>query len=117
RGKAVGAGVVREGGHRRAWADLGLGRLQDGVLSRSWPGRERLAEVSVAGILGRDRLALPFGERVGERLVGGGQVVDPLARLRDGLSWGQGQLVALGLGGGQWFGRTERGEPLLRMAP
>ena len=50
-------------------------------------------------------------------LVGGGQVVDPLARLRDGLSWGQGQLVALGLGGGQWFGRTEWGEPLLRMAP
>jgi len=102
-------------GGSRAWADLGLGRLQDGILSRSWPGRKRLAEVPVVGILGRDRLALPFGERVGERLVAGSQVFDPLARLRDGLSWGQGELVALGLGGGEWFGRTKRGEPLLGM--
>ena len=64
----------------RGRADLGLGRLQDGVPGRSWPGRERLAEVPVVGILGRDRQALPFGERVGERLVRGGQVFDPLAR-------------------------------------
>src|SRR5207247_1372590 len=45
----------------------------------------------------------------------GSEVLDPLARLRALLSRDQGELVALRLGGGLRFGRTERGEPLLRM--
>src|SRR6516225_3672909 len=77
-------------------ADVRFGRLQDGVPARSWPGRERLAQVPVTGILGRDPQALPFGERVGELLVFGGEVFDPLACLRDLLPCGQGELVALG---------------------
>src|SRR5438132_751027 len=50
-----------------------------------------------------------------ERVVVGSEVLDPLARLRALLCRGQGELVALGGGGGRRFGRTERGEPLLRM--
>src|ERR1700683_1123304 len=38
----------------RGWADLGFGWLQDGVVAWPGPGRERLAEVPVIGIFGRD---------------------------------------------------------------
>ena len=62
----------------------------------------------VVGILGRDGQALPFGERVGERPVGGGEVFDPLAYFRDLLPDGQGELVTLGSGGGLGFGRAQR---------
>jgi hypothetical protein len=99
----------------RGGPDLGLGRLQDGALGRSWPGRERLAQVPVVGILGRDHQALPFGERLGERPVAGSQVLDPLAHLGDRLPGSQGELVTLGLGTGLRFGRTKWGEPLPRM--
>jgi len=87
-----------------------LGRLQDGVFGRSGPGRERLAEVSVAGIFGREGEALAFGERAGERAVGGGEVFDPLADLADladlagRLVRGRGELGALGGAGGRGFG-------------
>ena len=69
---------------------------------------ERLAQVPVAGILGRDCQALPLGERVDERVVAGSQVFNPLAHLRDRLSRGQGELVTLVLGGGLGFGRAQR---------
>ena len=62
----------------------------------SGPGRERLAEVSVVGILGREGEALAVGERAGERAVGGGEVFDPLADLAGRLVRGQGELGALG---------------------
>jgi hypothetical protein len=88
--------------------DLGLGRLQDGAPGRSWPGRERLTQVPVAGILGRDRQALPLRERAGERVVGSGEVFDPLAPLLDRLLFGQGELIALGLGSRLGFGRAQR---------
>jgi len=72
------------------------------------PGRERLAEVPVVGILGRDGHALPLGECVGECPVGGGEVFDPLACFRDLLADGQGELIALSAGGGLRFGRAQR---------
>src|SRR5947209_675332 len=65
------------------WFDLALGRLQDGVPGWCCPGREGLAEIAVIGILGRDRQALPGGQLAGERAPLDGQVLDPLARLRD----------------------------------
>jgi hypothetical protein len=51
----------------------------------------------------------------GEPPAPGGQVFDPLACHRDVAACGQGEFGAVGVGGGVWFGRTERGEPLLRM--
>jgi hypothetical protein len=47
---------------------------------------------------------LALGERAGEGVVGGGEVFDPLAGIRDRLTSGQGEFVALGLGGGRGFG-------------
>jgi hypothetical protein len=99
-GVAVGGALQDLRGRR----DLGFGRLQDGVFGWSGPGRERLAEVPVAGVLGWDGQALPFGERGGEGPVGDGEVCDPLAYLGDRLPGGQGELVALGPGGGLGFG-------------
>ena len=101
RGPRPAAGPAGRGGSR-VWA---------AARWRPWPagpGRERLAEVPVVGILGRDGQALPFGERAGEGVVGGGEVFDPLAYFRDLLPDGQGELVALGLGGGLGFGRAQR---------
>ena len=72
------------------------------------PGREGLAEVAVVGVLGGDGQALPVGEPFGEGAVRGGQVLDPLAHLAGWLARGQGELGALGLGGGFGFGRAER---------
>ena len=63
----------------RGRPDLRLGRLQDRVVAWSWPERERLAEVAVAGILRRDQQVQPVCEPVGEGAVRGGQVLDPLA--------------------------------------
>lgn len=88
----------------RGRTDLGFGWLHDGVPGRSGPGRERLAQVSVAGILGRDSQALPFGECVGERLVGDDEIYNPLAHFRDRVFDGQSELVALSLGSGLGFG-------------
>ena len=88
----------------RGGSDLGLGRLQDRVSFWPRPGRERLAEVAVAGVLGGDRLALPMGEPTGERAVPGGQVLDPLALLPRLLIRGQGEVGALG-------GRNSSGAP------
>ncbi len=62
----------------------------------------------MVGVLGRDGQALPFGELMREGAAGGGEVFDPLARLRDLLPWGQGELVALRAGGGLGFGRAQR---------
>jgi hypothetical protein len=64
----------------RGRPDLGLRRLQDRVLFWPGPRRERLSQVTVVGIVGWDRLALPVCEPVGEGAVRGGQVLDPLAR-------------------------------------
>ena len=92
----------------RGRRDLGFGRLQDRVLARSGPGRERRAEVTVVRVLGRDHQALPVGERGGERAVRGGQVLDPRGHLAGRLVRGQGELVALGVGGGLGFGGPQR---------
>jgi hypothetical protein len=54
------------------WPDFWLGRLQDRVSGGPRPGREGLAEVTVTGILGGGRQALPVGELLGERAVRGG---------------------------------------------
>ncbi len=56
------------------------------------------------GIFGRNRLALPVGELVGEGLSPGGQVLDSLAHLSGLLLRGQGEIVALGADGGLGFG-------------
>ena len=58
-----------------------------------------LAQVAIGGVLGRDLQVLPFSELVGERVVAGGQVFDPLAHFRDLLACGHGEFVALGAGG------------------
>jgi hypothetical protein len=108
RGLRVGVAVGGTAKDLRGRADLGFGRLQDGGPGRPGPRRERLAQVPVAGILGRDGQALPFGERARERAVPGGQVFDPLARFRGRLPDGEGELVALVLGGGLGFGRAQR---------
>ncbi|MGH3191781.1 MAG: hypothetical protein ACRDOL_31945 [Streptosporangiaceae bacterium] len=90
--------------------------MQDRVRAGSCPGGERRAEVLVVGVLGGDGQALPFGQAAGEFAVLGGQVLDPLAYLLDLLSRGQGELVALGLGGGFGFSRAERGVGLVGVA-
>jgi hypothetical protein len=94
----------------------GLGRLQDGVLAGSGPGRERRAEVAVVGILGRDRQALPVGERGGERPVGGGQVHNPRRHLTGRLARSRGELITLSVGGGLGFGGAEWGVVRARAA-
>jgi hypothetical protein len=48
--------------------------------------------------------------------VRGGQVLDPLARLRGLLPRGHGDLAALGVGGGFGFGRPQRREPVIGVA-
>ena len=93
-----------------------MGGCKIASLAGPGPGRERLAEVAVVGVLGRDRQALPVGEPLGERAVPGGQVLDPLAHLGGLLARGQGELVALGVGGGLGFGRTQRREVLAGVA-
>jgi len=75
--------------------DLWFRRLQDRLAGGSGPGGEGLAEVTVVGVFGGNHQAR--------------------ARIRDVLPGGQGELGATGVGGGRWFGRTERGEPLARM--
>src|ERR1700733_3864237 len=99
-GLRVGVAVGGTAKDLRGRADLGFGRLPDVGPGRPGPRRERLAQVAVAGILGRDGQALPFSERARERAVPGGQVFDPLARFRGRLPDGEGGLVALVLGGG-----------------
>src|ERR1700722_9755747 len=61
--------------HPGRGADLRLGRLQDRFLAWAGPGRNRLAEVAIIGVFGRDLLALPVRETAGERAPSGGQVV------------------------------------------
>ena len=92
----------------RRRGDLGFGRLQNGVLIRAGPGGERLAEVAVVGVFGRDCLALAVGKFVGEYLSPGGQVFDPLVHLPWLLLRSEGELVALRRGGGLGFGRPQR---------
>src|SRR5271166_1011127 len=84
----------------RGRRDLGLGGLQDGVLSWSGPGGEGRAEVAVVWVFGGDPLALAVREPGGEGAVRGGQVFDPLADVGGRLLRRQGELVALSLGGG-----------------
>ena len=100
----------------RGRRDLGLGGLQDRVGAGAGPGRERQAEVAVVGVFGRDPLALPVRELAGERVVPGGEVLDPLAGVGGWLAWGQGEIVALGWGGGFGFGGAQRGERLAGVA-
>jgi hypothetical protein len=59
---------------------------------------------------------VPVGELAGEHVVGGGQVGDPLAHLAGLVPCGQGELGALGVGGGLGFGRPQRGKALARVA-
>ena len=68
----------------------GLGGCRIASGAGAGPGRERQAEVAVVGVFGRDRLALPVGELVGERVVPGGQVLDPLAGLGGSAGRGSG---------------------------
>ena len=103
-GVAVG-GTLQDLRGRR---DLGFGRLQDRVLARPRPGRERRAEITVVRVLGRDHQALPVRERGGKRPVGGGQVLDPRGHLTGRLPGGQGELVALSVGGGLGLGGPQR---------
>jgi hypothetical protein len=56
------------------WADLGLGRLENGVSFWFGPGGECGAGVFEVGVFGRDHQVLPFGQPVGEFAVLGGQV-------------------------------------------
>ena len=72
------------------------------------------AYVSVAGVFGGDHQALPVSQPGGEPAAPGVQVLDPRASIRDVRPGGQCELGAPGVGDGRWFGRTERGEPLLR---
>src|SRR5271165_2570572 len=111
-GLVVGVAVRGALENLRRRRDLGLGRLQDRILAGSGPGGERRAEVAVIGVLGRDPLALPVREPGGERAVSGGEVFDPLAYVGGWLLGGQGEFVALGLGGGLGFGGAQRGELL-----
>ena len=115
-GLVVGVAVCGALEDLRGRRDLGLGGLQDRVLAGSGPGGERRAEVAVIGVLGRDPLALPVREPVGERAMSGGQVLDPLAHVGGWLLRGQGELVALGRGGGLGFGGAQRGERLIGVA-
>src|SRR5208337_515643 len=59
RGFPVGVAVCGALEDVRGRRDLGLGGLQDGVLSWSGPGGECRAEVAVVGVFGGDHLALP----------------------------------------------------------
>ena len=111
-GVAVGGALEDVRGRR----DLGLGGLQDGVLSWSGPGGECRAEVAVVGVFGGDPLALPVREPGGEGAVRSGQVLDPLADAGGWLPGGQGELVALSAGGGLGFSRAERGKVLAGVA-
>ena len=103
RGFPVGVAVCGALEDVRGRRDLGLGGLQDGVLSWSGPGGECRAEVAVVGVFGGDPLALAVREPGGEGAVRGGQVFDPLADAGGWLLGGQGELVALSLGGGLGF--------------
>src|SRR5271165_5180935 len=115
-GLVVGVAVRSALEDLRGRRDLGLGGLQDRVFAWAGPGGERRAEVAIIGVLGRDPLALPVGEPGGERAMCCGQVLDPLAYFGGGLRRGQGEFVALGLGGGLGFGGAQRGELLVRVA-
>ena len=84
----------------------GLGGCKIASLPGPGQARERLAEVAVVGILGRDHQALPVGKSLGERAVPGSQVLDPLTHLGGLLARGQGELVTLSAGRGLGFGRT-----------
>src|SRR5882672_7002615 len=79
RGFPVGVAVYRAFEDPRGGRDLGHGRLQDRLPARAGPGGERRTQVAVAGVFGRDRLAVPVGELAGEGPVPGGQLGDPLA--------------------------------------
>lgn len=83
----------------RGRLDLGLWRLENRVLAGTCPGGER-----GAGVFGRDCLAVPFGQFLCEGVVLRGQVGDPRAGLGNLLPGGEGELVALGLGGWLRFG-------------
>jgi len=96
----------------RGWRDLGLGRLQDRLPSQSGPGRERRAEIAVVRVFGRDRLALPVREPVGEGPAPRSQLPDPLARLRCLLPRCQREPGTLGAGGRPGLGRPQRREVL-----
>ena len=108
------SGFAAGGAFQDPWRrlDLGFGRLEDRVPVRACPGGERRAEIFVVGVFGGDHQALPFGQLGGEGSVLGGQVLDPLAELRNLLPRGQGELVVLLVGGGLGFGRAQRRELL-----
>src|SRR6185312_5873801 len=116
RGFEVGVAVYRTFEDPRGGRDLGFGRLQDRLPARAGPGGDRRTQVAVAGIFGRDRLDLPVSELAGEGPVPGGQVADPLVDLAGRLVGGEGEVVALGAGGGLGFGRAQRGEVLAGVA-
>ncbi len=92
-----------------AWAALSIGSFR---VSVAVPGA--VEDLRGGADLGFGR-ALPFGEGSGEGVVVGGQVFYPRAHLRGGLPGGQGELVALGAGGGLGFGRPQRGVVLSRV--
>ena len=92
---------------RRRW-DLWLGRLQDRRPARPGPCGKRRAKVAVVEVFGRDHLALPVGEPVGEGPVPGGQITDPLADLLGRLVRVHRELVALGMGDGLGFTGAQR---------
>ena len=92
----------------RGRPDLRLGGPQDRVVAWSWPRRERLAEVAVVGILRWDRQAQPVCESVGEGAVRRGQVLDPLKLVPGLLPRRHRELLALIVGGGLGFGRSQR---------
>src|SRR6476661_5135788 len=115
RGFPVGVAVYRAFEDPRGGRDLGHGRLQDRLSARAGPGGERRAEVAVVGVFGRDRLALPVGELGSEGPVPRGQLLDPLVCLAGWVARREGEVVALGAGGGLGFGRAQRGEVLSGM--
>ena len=95
--------------------DLRFGRLQDRVLGGALPGGEGRALVFVVGVFGGGHQALPVGQPAGEFAALRGQAGDPLAKLRDVLPGGEGELVALFLGGGRGFNGKARISPLRQL--
>jgi hypothetical protein len=94
--------------------NLRLWRLKNGIPAGLWPSGERRSEICVIRFLGRDPLALPFGQHGGEFAVPGRQLAYLLPHLVEVCVWSEGLIVVVSLDGGHrlGFGGTERGPGL-----
>jgi hypothetical protein len=94
----------------------GLGGRKIGSLRGSAPGGKRRTQAVVIGVFGRNHLALPVGELVGEGLVPGDQFLYPLVYPTGRLVRGEDELVTPGASSGLRFGGAQRREVLAGMA-